>query len=165
MRVARRRGQAQIIGLLVVVVIGIAIYLMFLGPRTGADGESRGSIAESSIDMAKEIELESNISQIQQMLGMYRGDNEGRVPANIDELKTALKLPSEMFVNPIDNKPLLYDAATGTVSPQPYPGMKPRAAGAAPNSALQDNGGGAQIPMPNIPQPQAPPSGELDSEQ
>jgi len=169
MRAARRRGQAQLIGLLVTIAIGIVLYLMFLGPRTGDDGESRKSIAASSIDMAKEVELNSNISQIQTGVGMFRSDNEGRVPATMDELKTALKFPAEMFVNPIDKKPLLYDATTGTVSPQPYPGMKPsgsaRAPGAAPNSALQDSGGGVQVPMPNIPQPQAPPSGELDSEQ
>lgn len=168
MRAARRRGQAQLLGLLAVIVIGLVLYLMFLGPRTSPDGESRKSVAASSIDMAKEVELNSNISQIQQGIGMYRSDNEGRVPATLDELKAALKFPSEMFINPIDNKPLLYDPATGIVSPQPYPGMAPqsssRAPGAAPNSALQD-GGAAQIPIPNIPQPQAPASGEIESEQ
>jgi hypothetical protein len=169
MRAARRRGQAQLLGLLAVIVIGLVLYLMFLGPRTGADGESRKSIAASSIDMAKEVELHSNISQIQQGLAMYRSDNEGRVPATLDEVKAALKFPAEMFVNPIDNKPLLYDATTGTVSPQPYPGMKPpgsaRAPGAAPNSALQENGGAPSINIPNIPQSPAPPSGDLDAEQ
>lgn len=164
----RRRGQAQLIGLLVVVVIGMIIYYMFLGPRTSPDGESRKSIAASSIDMAKEVELNSNVSQIQQAIGMYKGDNEGRVPASMDDLKRALKdYPAEMFVNPIDKKPLLYNANTGTVSPQPYPGMKAPGSARAPGAAVESaqDGGAPQIKMPNIPQSSAPASGELDTNQ
>ena len=165
----RRRGQAQLIGLLVVVVIGMIIYYMFLGPRTSPDGESRKSIAASSIDMAKEVELNSNISQIQMGIGMYKGDNEGRFPASMDDLKRALKdYPAEMFINPIDKKPLLYNPTTGQVSPQPYPGMKPAGSARAPGAAVEsaaDSGGAPQIKMPNIPQSSAPASGELDANQ
>ena len=164
----RRRGQAQLIGLLVVVVIGLILYFMFLGPRTSPDGESRKSIAASSIDMAKEVELNSNVSQIETGIGMYKSDNEGRVPASMDDLKRALKFPAEMFINPIDKKPLLYDPTTGTVSPQPYPGMKAPGSARAPGAAVEsaaDSGGAPQIKMPNIPQSSAPASGEYDTNQ
>lgn len=78
-------------------------------------------VPKQAIDDSKEIALNSNISQIQTLVGMYRGDNEGRVPASLDELRKYGKdYPAEMWVNPIDGKPLIYDAATGVVKAQPY---------------------------------------------
>lgn len=81
---------------------------------------SSPTVLKQSVDRAQEVALDSNISQINQVIGMYRNDNEGKTPASLDELKTYSKFPAEMFVNPVDKKPLLYDPATGKISVQPY---------------------------------------------
>ena len=84
------------------------------------DSDGPHTVLKKSIDLAQEGVLTSNISQIQMFIGMYRGDNDGKAPASMDELKHSSKFPAEMFVNPIDQKPLLYDPATGKVTAQPY---------------------------------------------
>lgn len=86
-----------------------------------------------SIDMAKAIETDSNINQINQMLGMVKGDNEGKAPATIEEAKRAAKVPSEMWIDGETGKPLEYDPASGTV----------HRVGAAPNSAPAAGGAGS----------------------
>ena len=78
-----------------------------------------------AMDMSKAIETDSNINQINQMLGMVKGDNEGKAPATIEEAKSAAKVPASMWTDNETGKPLEYDPATGTV----------HRAGAAPNSA------------------------------
>lgn len=168
-RAARRAGQT-LIGLLVVVVIMIGLYLTFLGPRRGKDGERRPSVARQSIDRAKEVELNSNISQIQQIIGMYKNDNEGKPPASLDELKSYSKFPAEMFVNPVDGKPLVYDATTGAIAPQPEgvapqapapgapaPGAPASQAPVAPNAGGATGPGGVRIPdlQPQVPADEA----------
>ncbi|HVF10847.1 MAG TPA: hypothetical protein VNA16_08595, partial [Abditibacteriaceae bacterium] len=87
------------------------------------DGEVRPSIAKQSIDRSQEVALESNLGQIQQVISMYKSDNDGKPPASLDELKKTSKFPAEMFINPVDKQPLDYDAATGTMIVKPYPGM------------------------------------------
>ena len=72
-----------------------------------------------SLDMTKNIETDSNISQINQMLGMVKGDNEGVAPATIEEAKRAAKVPASMWTDSETGKPLQYDPATGTVSRTP----------------------------------------------
>lgn len=160
-RAARRAGQT-LIGLLVVVVIMIGLYLTFLGPRRGKDGEHRPSVARQSIDRGKEVELNSNIAQIQQVVGMYKTDNDGKVPASLDELKSYAKFPNEMFVNPVDKKPLVYDPSSGVIAPQPEAGAAPPvaptapaapAAPAAPGAGGTMGPGGVRIPdmQPQVP--------------
>ncbi len=114
-----RRGGQTLIGLLVVIVIGIVLYMALLGPRKGKDGEERPSITSASIDRGQGVALGSNIGQIQQFIGIYKSENDGKVPASLDELKSASKFPAEMFVNPVDNKPLVYDPATGSIGVAP----------------------------------------------
>lgn len=115
---SRRSGQT-LIGLLVVVVIAIALYMSFLGPRKGRDGEERPSIATASIDRAQGVNTGSNIGQIQDFITLYRGDHDGQAPASLDELKSASHFPPEMFINSVDNKPLVYDPATGQIGVAP----------------------------------------------
>ena len=160
-RSARRRGQAALIGLLAVVVISILLYMMFLGPRTSPDGESRPSIAKESINRGSETELNSNLGQIRTFISMYRSDSEGKAPESMEELKRASKFPDSMFINPLDGKPLVYDPATGTISAE---GARPSAAS---NASSQNNSDPAAVnpapapgseaapgmPNVNIPQP------------
>lgn len=138
-RSSRRSGQT-LIGLLVVIAIGLVLYMALLGRRKGPDGEERPSIAKSSIDRGQEVALGSNIGQIQQFIGMYKGDNDGKVPASLDELKSASHFPPEMFVNPVDNKPLVYDPATGQISAQP--GTAPGSSGSPGMPKIPIPGGG-----------------------
>jgi hypothetical protein len=78
-----------------------------------------------SIDLAEEVTLQSNLNQIQMVIGMYKQDNEGKVPATYDELKKYAKLPGEMWTNPVDKKPLDYDPSTGQMIVTPYEGESP----------------------------------------
>lgn len=117
-----RRGQT-LIGLLVVVAIMIALSVYFLGPTRDKDGNQQQSIAKRSIDRSKEVALNSNIQQINQFIFMYKNDNDGQVPASMEELKQASKFPAELFINPVDEKPLNYDPTTGRVWATPYEGQ------------------------------------------
>ncbi|RYX84335.1 hypothetical protein EON83_10500 [bacterium] len=70
-----------------------------------------------SMDMAKNIDTDNNISQINQTLGMIKNDNEGKAPATIEEAKTACKgIPASMWIDSVTSKPLQYNPQTGTVS-------------------------------------------------
>jgi hypothetical protein len=150
----RHHGQA-LIGLLVVVAILIGLYMMFLGPRQGEDGESRPSVAKQSIDRASNVAGDSNISQIQMAISMFRSDN-GRPPASLDELKKssyAKGFPPEMWVDPVTKRPLAYDPATGRVS-SPATASAPSASNApAPAGTGATAPGGIKIPdmQPKMP--------------
>ncbi|MBV9866633.1 MAG: hypothetical protein JO316_14860 [Abitibacteriaceae bacterium] len=169
---ARRRGQS-LIGLLAVAFILIVLYMMFLGPRVGQNGQSEHSVARQSIDRAKDVSLESNLSQIRMAISMYKNDNDGKVPASLDELKNSSYgrgFPPEMWVNPLDGKPLVYDPATGSISAQgsgPAPGTgAPNAPGAGAPAANPPGNAGSPgtvgpggIKIPDM-QPKVPDSGE-----
>jgi hypothetical protein len=122
-----RRGGQALIGLIVVVAIIIAaagIYLSAKGKNPDGSTSSHTALRRS-VDLAQEVVLQSNLNQIQMALGMYKQDNEGKVPASLDELKTALHLPAEMWINPVDKKPLGYDPTTGHMIVTPYEGESP----------------------------------------
>ncbi len=144
----RRSGQT-LIGLLVVVVIAIVLYLMFLGPRRGKDGEMRPSIAKQSINKAEiDVAMTSNISQINQAIMMYKADN-GKPPASLDELKSsayARGFPAEMWINPVTKQPLVYDPQTGQVLSPPAPAAPGAPAGVAPASRPAIPAPGGNIP-------------------
>lgn len=114
-----RSGQT-LIGLLVVVAIGLVLMVYYLGPTRDKNGKEHPSVAKRAIDRSQEVALNSNISQINQFIFMYKNDNDGRVPASMDELKKASRFPAEMFINPVDQKPLNYDPNTGRVWATPY---------------------------------------------
>ena len=148
---SHHRGQS-LIGLLVVVVILMGLYLTFLGPRQGEDGEVRPSVARQSIDRSKEVAGGSNISQIQMAIDMYKNDNEGRPPASLEELKNssyAKGFPPEMWLDPVTQQPLVYNPTTGTIS---APGSSAAGAPTAPAPGPAAPGG---IKIPNM-QPNMP---------
>ncbi len=69
-----------------------------------------------SMDMAKGVETDSNIKQINQALSMAKGED-GKPPADIDAAKKSLKdYPAEMWVDGATGKALQYHPETGTVS-------------------------------------------------
>ena len=160
----RRSGQS-LVGVLISVFILIGLAAFFLMPRGNKeDGTRQPGTLKRSINMASEVELNSNISQIQQMIGMYKSDNEGKPPASLEELKRYAKFPDEMFINPLDKKPLIYDPTTGIICAEgpgcPAPGTpaaaQPLAPGANPPPPVQPGAatgpGGVRM---NIPQPGA----------
>lgn len=114
-----RRGQT-LIGLLVVVAIGLILTAYYLAPTKDKNGVEHHGPAKRAIDMSQEVALNSNINQINEFIFMYKNDNNGQVPASMDELKTASKFPAEMFINPVDQQPLNYDPKTGRVWATPY---------------------------------------------
>lgn len=88
-----------------------------------ADEQAQSAVSDKqsafgrSVDKAKGIDTDSNISQINAALSMAKGDNDGKPPANLDEAKRACKgCPPEMWVDGASGNPLRYDPATGTVS-------------------------------------------------
>lgn len=159
MRQGRRRGQT-LIGLLVVVFIIIAaagIYLSAKGKNPDGSQSSK-TVLRRSVDLAQEVALQNNINQIQMVIGMYKGDNEGKVPASLEELKATAKFPAEMWINPVDKKPLGYDPTTGRIIVTPYEGMSPAIAKMTANPMH-----GADVPLapgtnPNAPAPATAPS-------
>jgi hypothetical protein len=92
---------------------------------TNAEIDKGVHAPKRSMDMAKAIETDSNINQINMALGMVKNDNEGKPPATIDDAKKAAKVPSEMWIDGETGLPLEYDPVSGTVYRK----------GAAPNTA------------------------------
>lgn len=157
----RRSGQT-LIGLIVVVAIIIAVAGIYLSAKgRNPDGsESTKTALRQSIDRSQEVALQSNLGQIEQIIGMYRSDNDGKPPASFDELKSYAKFPAEMWINPVDKQPLDYDPATGMMIVPPYEGMSPslqrylagqgQRGGGAPSTP--DTGGAPVMPqIPTIP--------------
>jgi hypothetical protein len=137
----RRSGQS-LVGLLVVIVIGIAIYMLFLGPRKGTDGERKSSVLKKSLDRAEDVNTTNNLVQIQTGINMFKAENE-RYPASLDEFKKSTfgsGYPAEMFVDSVSKQPFNYDPQTGQVS-SPTGGL-PGAPGSAPRNS---NPGGVDL--------------------
>jgi type II secretory pathway pseudopilin PulG len=173
-----RSGQA-LISLIVVMAIIIAVAGIYLGTKgKNPDGStSSHTVLRRDLDLAQEVVLQSNLQQIQMGLGMYKQDNEGKVPASLDDLKKALHFPAEMWINPVDKKPLGYDPASGLIIVTPYEGESPnitkvtanpmqgadRPAAAAPSTPAAPDG--ATMPkIPTIPNTSTDPSAGGDSE-
>jgi type II secretory pathway pseudopilin PulG len=184
---SRRSGQT-LIGLIVVVAIIIAAAGIYLSAKgKNPDGSTSTHTAlRRSIDLAEEVTLQSNLNQIQMTIGMYKQDNEGKPPASFDELKRYAKFPAEMWINPVDKKPLGYDPATGTMIVTPYEGESPNiikmtqspmhgtdtpstpGAAAAPGAApsTPDAAGAPNMPnIPAIPNSGSDPSADGESDQ
>ena len=135
---SRRSGQS-LVGLLVVIVIIMCLYLLFLGKRTGPNGETKASVLKQSLNKGEDVNTTSNILQIQGAVEMYKNDNDGRVPASLDELKNSAfgkGYPAEMWVDSVSKQPLDYDPQTGRVS-SATGGLKgvPGSAGTVPDGA------------------------------
>lgn len=155
--VTPRRGQA-LVGLLVVGFLLIVLYMMFLGPKVGKNGETQHSVLRQSMDRGQDVALNSNISQINIGIGLYKDDHEGKLPATLDEFKNSADgkgYPAEMYVNPLDKKPLVYDPNTGKVSAQTdAPPGAPGTAGSSPTGS--NPGTGASSTSPAVNNPAAP---------
>ena len=103
-----------------------------------APQEAEQSLAKRAVDRGTDIEVDSNINQINQALMMIK--QEGSAPATLDEAKRAVKVPAEMWTDTVSGKPLVYDAATGTVHRDGV------AAGGAPTDGAKNVTGGIAIP-------------------
>lgn len=108
--------------------------------ETNAEIDKGVHAPKRSMDMAKAIETDSNINQINQMLGMVKGDNEGKAPATIEDAKKAAKVPAEMWIDGETGLPLEYDPITGTVH------RKGAAANSAPHAGAVGAPGRINVP-------------------
>ena len=159
---SRRRGQS-LIGILVSVFLLIGIAVFFLMPRGGGDGKPGKTVLKKSMERAQDVGTTSYVSQIQQGIDQIKSDNDGKAPASLEELKHDLRsYPPEMWINPIDKKPLLYNAVTGTICEDKGTGCPPgSAASAAPVAAPVAPGAnppapGAEASAPAAPNPISP---------
>ncbi len=153
--VARYSGQS-LIGLLVVIGIIMVLAVAMLGPRMGSDGVKRPGVYKQSMNRAEDVGMNSNISQIQQIITMYRNDNEGKPPASLEELKRYAKFPAEMWIDPLTKQPLIYDPAAGAISAPSRPAeLSPETPANAPQNSPLVPGGPGNIDIPNM-QPQIP---------
>ena len=154
---SRRRGQSYI-GILVTGILLLALGWFLLGSLKKEDGTPQRSVAKRALDRGQSVDTASNISQIQTVIEMYKGDNDGKPPASYEELrKYAHDYPAEMWVDGVSGKPLIYDPATGRImAPAGSNANVPAAGapGAVPNA----------IPgVPGLDKLQVPPSaGESD---
>ena len=145
-------------------------YLLFALGTVGLAGcpgdqpepEHQTSIPKQAIDRGQEVALESNLSQIRQYIAMYKSDNEGRVPASMEELQKGSKFPREMFTNPVDGKPLTYDAATGTIDVLGKAPMTKRSRASTLNNS--DPTSPSAIAAPAVPAQPAAPAAPADGE-
>lgn len=96
-----------------------------------------------TMDMAVAIETNSNINSINQALSMVKSDNDGKAPATLEEAKKAARVPQIMWTDGETSKPLVYDAASGTVHREGAAPNSPAAAGSsnAPSSLKGPTGG------------------------
>ena len=107
-------------------------------PDAADGGASEQSLAKRAVDRGSDIEVDSNINQINQALMMIK--QEGSAPATLEEAKRAVKVPTEMWTDSVSGKPLVYDAASGTVHRDGV------AAGGAPTDGAKNVTGGVAIP-------------------
>jgi hypothetical protein len=118
-------GQASLIGLLVaVVIIGVLAWVLYFRHNAGdTDREklSHGAIVDStkktvlgaSMDQAKGVECQNNLSQIRQALNMDKmSGDEGGMPQTLAGLKG---IPASMKVCPASGSPYVYNPQTGEV--------------------------------------------------
>jgi hypothetical protein len=108
--------------------------------QTNAQIDEGVHAPKRSMDMAKAIETDSNINQINMALGMIKSDNEGKAPATIEDAKRLAKVPSEMWIDGETGLPLEYDPVTGTAH------RKGAAANSAPHAGAVGAPGRINIP-------------------
>ncbi len=101
--------------------------------ETNAEIDKGVHAPKRAMDMAKAIETDSNIGQINSALSMIKSDSEGKAPATIEEAKKAAKVPDSMWIDSDTQLPLQYDPVSGTVF----------RVGAVPNSAPHAGAKGA----------------------
>lgn len=107
------------------------------------DPNHEKSIPRKAMDRAEDIDVDSNINQINQALMIIKQEGEG-APKTLEEAKRAVKLPDQMWFDQVANKPLVYDAPTGTVHREGVAPGAPPSAGSpnAPKGVNIPGGGG-----------------------
>jgi hypothetical protein len=106
------------------------------------------SVPKQAINKGNSVELEQNLNSIRQFISFFRQENDGRAPT-LEELKGMKGFVPSLLINPVDQKPLVYDAATGTIAPEgDAPMSKSSRASTANNS---DPGAPAAPPAPAAP--------------
>ena len=109
------------------------------------DPNREKSIPRKAMDRAEDIDVDSNINQINQALMILKQND--TAPATLEEAKTALKkdgVTEEMWFDQVTKKPLVYDAPTGTVQREGVAPGAPPSAGSpnAPKGVNIPGGGG-----------------------
>lgn len=120
-------------------VLGIAGCSSSVAPEE----EHQPTVLKRAVDRGTDIEVASNINQINQALSMVKSDNDGKAPATLEQAKAAAKVPAEMWIDGVTGKPLVYDPVSGTVHREGAAANTPPIAGSLPsNSRLPAGSGG-----------------------
>ena len=136
-----RRGQS-LVGVLVGGAVLLAFGAWFLVPHSSSADKPQRTVLKRAVDRGQSVDTASNISQIQQVIEMYKNDNDGRPPASYDELRRYAKdFPAEMWVDGVSGQPLVYDANTGRIMAPAGSNANVPAAGACPEPCqMRDSG-------------------------
>jgi general secretion pathway protein G len=109
-----RRGAFSLIEILIVVAI-IAILAAIVVPRlTGGKEPMTGKKGASPIGRARQTAGISYIAQIKQAIEMYKMDNDGQLPPNLQAL-TRYGVTPDMLLDPNTRQPVAYNPQTGEV--------------------------------------------------
>ncbi len=119
----------------------LALAALLSGGCASPDATDGGgkSLPKRAMDRGSDIEVDSNINQINQALMMIKQEGSAP-PATLDEAKRAVKVPEEMWTDGVSGKPLVYDVATGSVHREGV------AAGGPPTAGANPKPGGIEIP-------------------
>lgn len=123
------RGSWSLIGLLVTVVIGLVLVLMFMGPHGKSllapqsnkpDKDGAYTVVGKSMNMAKDTECKSDLTQVRSAITMYRSEHDEVAPASLADVQLGTANP-DFLKCPVGKEAYTYDASTGTVH-CPHPG-------------------------------------------
>lgn len=130
-RLRDERGSWTLIGLLVAVAVGLAIFVFVLMPRVIPEGKNSQAVKEglvqpkegqtvvgASMDKAKETDCSSRIRQIRMSIEQYKAEN-GNAPATLQDMK--LPVAAYFYTCPANGQAYQYDGASGAVT-CPTPG-------------------------------------------
>lgn len=113
------RGQASLIGLLVVAVLGVFLVWFFvMRPHPARPGEkgledlSKTTMGQA-IQEGHAVDCQNNLSQIRQAMQMWH-TSEDRNPTTLSALSADGVTPSILFC-PVSHRPYSYDPRTGRV--------------------------------------------------
>jgi hypothetical protein len=126
-RLSNERGNWSLIGLLVAVAIGFAIYSFFISPKmSGRDQQTRQQASEMGVkldenktlsgavaDKSRETQCKSQLDQIRQGIVMFRDDHNNSNPAALTDIR--LSVGPNFFKCPVGQEAYSYDPATGSV--------------------------------------------------
>lgn len=118
LRRPRSQGQSLAGLLVVVVIIGLAVWYFFWGPKRGPKREVV-STPKAALEQARGTECLAQLQQIRQALQMAQ-TTEGQNPSSLSQL-SSYGVTAQMLRCPQSGQPYQYDPASGQVRCPTHP--------------------------------------------